>query len=304
MLRRRFGAHLSSPDGIRYAAVNARALSIEALQIMVGEGYSWSPFKMSDQTINEFRKLAYGLAVYVHLPYSINPCIGKGSPHFNIQKAVFRKYMDVSNAIGATAVVLHPGYKKELSEEASRTNFVRFMDDASATLPPVKVLFETDAGSKNGSKIGSPDFIKFALDRLPRANFGMCVDTEHMWARGVDLWDDSIRAEFLDQYCKMIELVHLNAPDEGVELGSFIDRHSCELASFAKDSSALVVDLVNQFPTVLERRSLVVVEKDIEYVSALVPSLRPGIEWTPELEDAHNVDTTISPQPAHEGDDD
>lgn len=292
MQRRRFGAHLTTVDGIRYAAVNARALGVEAMQIMVGEGFSWSPFKMSDSTINEFRKLAYGIAVYVHLPYTINPCVGKGHAHHSAQKSVMRKYMDVCDAIGATAAVLHPGYKKELSEDASRANFVKFMEDIAPNLPPVKILFENDAGSKNGSKIGSPEFIEYALARLPRSNYGMCIDTEHLWARGINLWDDEIRTEFLTRYDKLIELVHLNAPDEGVELGSFIDRHSVELGGFKLDSAKMATEIVKRYPAVLERKSLVVIERDVNYINGLVPAVGRGMELGKETED-HPNDPTI-----------
>lgn len=265
-------------DGIRYAAVNARALGIECMQIMVGESFSWSPYKLSDSVINEFRKLSYGVAVYVHLPYTINPCIGKGDPQYNRQKAVLRKYLDTCDAVGATAAVLHPGYKKEMSEEAARTNFVKFMEEISPTMPNVRLLFETDAGSKNGSKIGSPEFIEYSLDKLARGNFGMCIDTEHLYARGVNLWDNKVRNEFIERYDKLIELVHLNSPDPGVELGSNLDRHSVGFEGHHLDARDMVTDLVSRFPAVLERRSLVVTEKDVNYVNALVPTFSKGIE--------------------------
>lgn len=292
MQRRRFGAHLSTTDGIRYAAVGTRALGVESMQIMVGEGFSWTPYKLSDSVVNEFRKLSYGVAVYVHLPYTINPCIGKGDAHYSAQKSVLRKYMDVCDALGATAAVLHPGYKKELSEAASKTNFISYMEEIIPKMPPVKLLFETDAGSKNGSKIGSPEFIEYVLGKLPRDNFGMCIDTEHLWARGVDLWDGVVRKEFLDRYGRLIELVHLNAPDPGVELGSFIDRHSVNLESFHKPSEDMIVNLVTTFPAVLERRSLVVTERDVMFVNSLVPSGASCIDEGSPLEELNDGDPT------------
>jgi len=153
------------------------------------------------------------------------------------------------------------------------------------------VLFENDAGSKNGSKIGSPDFIEYVLARLPRAQFGMCIDTEHLWARGINMWDAEVRTEFLNHYGKLIELVHLNAPDEGVELGSFIDRHSVTFQEFKLDSSPMVTELVTKFPAVLERKSLVVIERDVNYVNSLVPPVRPGIELGIETEETQDDPT-------------
>lgn len=106
----------------------------------------------------------------------------------------------------------------------------------------------------------------------------MCIDTEHLYARGVDLWDQKLRSEFIDNYGHFIELVHLNAPDEGVALGSFVDKHSMTLESHTSPSDGLVKDLVGRYPAVVERRSLVVSEKDVAYVNSLVPSGTSGME--------------------------
>jgi endonuclease IV len=187
MIRRRFGAHLHTADGLRYAAVSARALGVEAMQVMVGEGFSWQPYKMADNVLNEFRKVSYGVAVYVHLPYTINPCVSKGHQHFSIQKGVMRRYLDVCEAVGATAAVLHPGYKKELTENEAKSNFLKFMEDLIPHMEGTRLLFETDSGSKNGSKIKSAEFIKDTLKILPRSHFKICINTEHLFTKDTNL---------------------------------------------------------------------------------------------------------------------
>jgi deoxyribonuclease-4 len=248
---------------------------------MLGEGFSWSPYKLDQDSVNEFRKLVYGMAVYVHLPYTINPCVSKGSSNYNLQQSVIRKYLDVSEAVGATAVVLHPGYKKELTEAAARYNFLKFMEGVTKHVEDtssLRVLLETDSGSKNGSKIGSPEFIYYVLGKLGKAHYGMCVDTEHMFARGVDLWDADIRLSFLSDYGSMVELVHLNAPDPGVGCGSFLDRHSIPFTEYPVDSTDMIRDLVCNYPAILERKSLVVIEKDVELVTSLVPPRTIGMD--------------------------
>lgn len=284
-MKRRFGAHLPTADGMRYVVIHARALGVEAVQIMLGEGHSWTPYKLSADVVNDFRKLIYGVAVYVHLPYTLNPCVPKGHPHFKLQKSVLRRYLDLADAVGATACVLHPGYKKELSDIAAMQNFIAFMDDVQTNMDfECRILFETDSGSKNGSKVGDPDFIHNALLKLGRAKFGMCIDTEHLWARGINLFDDAVRKDFLEDYGPMIELVHLNAPDPGVELGSFVDKHSIPFAEFPVESANMIKDLVLNYPAVLERRSLSVIEQDITLVSSLVPSIPASIDITLEEE--------------------
>lgn len=277
-MKRRFGAHHTTSGGIIYAAIAARALGGEAIQLMLGEGHSWSPYKMPENTLNEFRKLTYGMGVYVHLPYTLNPCIGRSSSQYGMQRSVMRKYLELSDAVGATAVVLHPGYKKELSDKAARDNFILFMDSLSDLSLNTRILLETDSGSKNGSKIGSLEFIRYVLYSLGRTRYGMCIDTEHLWARGLNLWDDQIRADFIEEYHEFIELVHLNPPDPGVGLGSNVDRHSTPFSDFDLPSESMIKDFVLNYPAVLERKSLGVIEADYAYVSSLVPSVPESIE--------------------------
>lgn len=284
-MKRIFGAHVSTSDGLRYAAIAARGLGVEALQLMLGESQSWSPYKINEDSINEFRKLSYGMAVYVHLPYTINPCIPRVGQIYGLQKSTMRKYLESAQAIGARAVVLHPGYKKELSEVSARKNLIAFITDVMTKAPNVRVLLEVDAGSKNGSKVGSPEFIAEVLQSPIREFCGMCIDTEHLFARGVDLWDDEVRKGFLKDFGNLTEFVHLNVPDPGVELGSYLDRHQTALESYPRDSTKMIKELLTRFPAVVERRSLVVSEQDVTFVNSLVPPPSAGMESGVTTED-------------------
>lgn len=262
------GAHLSTRDGLRYPLLSARGLGLEVIQIMLGEPTSWTPYKITQEGRNEFLKLSYGIGVYVHLPYTINPCLGISERFYKTQRAIFSRYLETAMEVGARAVVIHPGYKKELSEEMARGNLLRFMGEVK--IPEgLMVLIETDSGSKNGSAVGSLDFIEDVLTVLGGEGFGMVLDTEHLFARGIDLWEDSVRKETLDRYRKWIRLIHLNAPDPGVELGSYVDRHSISFEAYPRDSTAMIQDLLKEFPCILERASLVVIEKDVRYVTQL-----------------------------------
>jgi endonuclease IV len=104
------------------------------------------------------------------------------------------------------------------------------------------------------------------IEALDTKNIRMCLDTEHMWARGVNLWDETVRQEFLDEFAGLIELVHLNVPDHGVLLGSHIDRHNVPFEERSDlKHEGLIQDLA-QWPLILERRSLSVQESDNRFV--------------------------------------
>ena len=83
------------------------------------------------------------------------------------------------------------------------------------------------------------------------------------------LWDTKVRAKMIKDSRDLIGLVHLNAPDKDVELGSYQDRHNSPFSSFRLDSEALVIDLVKRYPCILERRSLAIQKLDSEYIYSL-----------------------------------
>jgi len=171
----------------------------------------------------------------------------------------------MADEFGARAVVIHPGYKKDLEEEEAKANLIKFLDTAWNDDWNLKVLLETDAGSKNGSAIGSAEFIQDALTKLNQEHFGMCIDTVHLYARGVDLWDHDVREDFLDEYQPWINLVHLNSPDENVFLGSHLDRHNSLFSDRDWDHKSLFEALL-PWPCILERRSLSIQAEDAKYI--------------------------------------
>lgn len=271
----KFGAHLSSGKGkLSQTAERAMYLGAGAMQIMLGTGISWEPYALEEGEAEDFRATAAGLDVYVHLPYTINPCMQPDQHHFCYQKKVIRNYLRVCEALGVKAAVIHPGYSIDMTAEDAERNFVLFMEEMVQHMPTVKMLFETDSGSKQGTKVGSPEFIAKVLNLLPYDKFGMCIDTEHLYARGLDLWDDKVRTQFIAKYSPLIELVHLNAPDPGVVLGGFLDRHSVPLESYANGSKEMILDFVTRFNSVVERSKADITEQDINYVLNLLSSKR------------------------------
>lgn len=267
---RRLGGHMSTKDGIRYPILSTRGMGLEIMQIMVGESVSWSPYKITKDARNEFLKMSYGLGVFVHLPYTINPCLSPVERLYKAQQAAYARYLETAHELGARAVVVHPGFKKELTEDSALKFLVFFMEKNKAPAG-LKVLLETDAGSKNGSAIGSLEFIAAALKQLGLEDYGMVLDTEHLYARGIDMWDPLVMASVLKEYQPLINLVHLNAPDPQVVLGSHLDRHSISFQDYPRDSTGMVRKLVELFPCILERGSLVTIERDVAYINQLTP---------------------------------
>lgn len=262
------GGHQSTHDGLKYAVLSARALGHNAMQVMLGGGQDYEPSEMSMEALDEFRRLSYGLATFVHLPYVINPC--EGAPQRRgFYRATLRKYLAAAEQIGARALVMHPGYRKELTRKEAALNLLRFFE-GDLTGGRTKILLETDAGSQNESAIGSLEFINTVIEKLDLEMFGICLDTAHLYARGVDLWDEATLKEVTDTYGTKVGLVHLNVPDLEVALGSNRDRHNSPFSSREWDHTHLIGTLAAHWPLILERRSLTCQQQDTEYIRSLL----------------------------------
>lgn len=264
------GGHLSAATGLRHVVVNARALAYNVVQTMVGDGRGYQPYDISSEDVLEFRKMSFGIQLFVHLPYIINPC-EEAPQRKGFYKRTFRQYMQTAAGLGARGVVLHPGFKKDLDITVAYRNLLKFIEDVMEDDETVDLLLETDAGSKNGSAVGSATLIGRAVKDLDHKKVGMCLDTCHMYARGINLWEPDWLKDILHQHHHIIRLIHLNVPDPEVSLGSHLDRHNTPFEE-RKDlpHENLIRVLVTRYPCVLERRSLSVQEKDIRFIRKIL----------------------------------
>ena len=234
------------------------------------------PYSISEEDAREFKKTTFGIQLFVHLPYVINPC--ETSPrrrNFYIQSV--KQYIQVATLLGARGVVLHPGFKKELTTEQAYQNLLKFMEASVSEEEALDMLLETDAGSKNGSAVGSTRFIADAIKDLDHPKVAMCMDTTHMYARGVDLWRKDLLDEYISEFHRITRLVHLNVPDLKVKLGGHLDRHNTPFEERPEwDHRYLITELTKRYPCVLERRSLAVQEKDIRFIRTLLDQELPA----------------------------
>jgi len=274
----KLGGALRATAGLRYVPIGARAMGYNLAQIHLGGDDAWEPYGLADDDVEQFQKSMYGVDLYVHMPYLINPAnTDKRKSGFN--KMTFKKFYRAAVALNARAVVLHPGSARggDLADALKQV--------AETVMHPVdergtEVLIETDAGG--GTYVGSPENIVRVLEDIDRPDVvGMCLDTEHLYARGYDVFNPTLLDQYLHVWAQHIRLVHLNAPDPHVYLASHIDRHSVTFESMLlRDPWAerlnhvpnLVRVLARRFPCVLERSTLTVQKTDADYIRGLMES--------------------------------
>jgi len=267
--RLKLGGHLGAKEGLRYVVVAARALNYNVVQIMLGGGRDYYPYEINPKDQAEYKKMTYGIETWVHLPYIINPC--ESIPQrIGFYKRTYKAYCVAASELGARGIVIHPGYKKDLSEEVAYKNLLKFFESTHEEAWDLNILLETDSGSKNGSAIGTLELINNAITDLDHDQFGICLDTVHLYARGVDIWELNTRDQILSKYGHKIRLVHLNSPDPKVALGNFLDRHNTPFEDRPWDHFPMIKALAARYPLVLERSSLSVQEQDAKYVRGLL----------------------------------
>ena len=192
-------------------------------------------FNVSDEDLAASAALlaaSSNLKLYVHSPYLLNLCIDPASDAYVVD--CLRKHLHTASAMGCRGVVVHVGKrnvnKNMLDNETAlanmRANILATLDaseggpSATETCP---LLLETPAGQGSETLTTPQEFIAFAKS-INNPNFGICVDTCHVFAAGVSprAYLDAVIA---DPAAKpLLKLIHFN--DSATKCGSCVDRHA------------------------------------------------------------------------------
>jgi deoxyribonuclease-4 len=191
----------------------------------------WRPTPHSAEEVERFRKRrrqARVKAVSCHALYLVNLASRDTTVRDN-SLAALRATMETADAIGAEAVVFHVGSHLGLG----------FDEAVALVAPALRELLEltTDdlwlcmenaagAGATIGRSLSELAEIADAVDRHPR--LGLCLDSCHWWASGVDVSDPAAldaALEDLDIRFGLDRLRVLHVNDSQTSLGSNRDRH-------------------------------------------------------------------------------
>ncbi|MCW2928858.1 MAG: apurinic endonuclease Apn1 [Thermoleophilia bacterium] len=233
-----FGAHVSASGGIDKAAERAIACGADGVQLFTQSPRMWRPVNHKPENIDRFRTLReeHLEGAVAHAIYLIN--VASDDPEiWEKSAAALAATMEIGARLGLDAVIFHPGSHKgadggtAMCTDRIAKACLRAIDAGTAaadggTAP--WLLLENTAGT--GGTIGR-DAEELALlveaaDRHP--GLGVCIDSCHWWASGVDVSDraalDAALAS-LDEAIgpERLRALHLN--DSKTPLGSNRDRH-------------------------------------------------------------------------------
>jgi deoxyribonuclease-4 len=226
-----FGAHVSSSGGIHEAVGRATALGCRSLQVFPQSPRVWKPAVHPDENLARFRELAAeaGMPAVCHAPYLINLA---GTDELTVERseAVLAQALLTGRGLGALAVIVHLGSHLGSGFEAGLDRAVPVLERVLELAGDgTWLLLENTAGA--GGTMGRTVAELAAI--VDRCNahpwLGVCLDTAHLYASGIDVRDVAAVDAMLDELDETIGLDRLKAlhiNDSQTTLGSNRDRHA------------------------------------------------------------------------------
>lgn len=226
-----FGAHVSAAGGISKAIDRIEEMGGDAVQVFTQSPRMWRPTEHSPEEVERFRsrRAEAGVkGVVCHALYLVNLASRDKEIRSKSYTALCAT-METAQAIGAEAVVFHvgshqgSGFKKAVAviEPALRDLLDRTTDE-------LWLCLENTAGA--GGTIGrSVEELAALCDALDgHRRLGVCVDSCHWWASGIDVSDRETLDEAIadiDAQLGLERLRALHVNDAAVALGANRDRH-------------------------------------------------------------------------------
>jgi deoxyribonuclease IV len=225
-----FGAHVSG--GVKGAVARGVELGCEAIQLFSQSPRTWRHPEHDPAILARFRedRASAGIgAVVIHALYLCN-LASPDDDFYERSRAALRATMATASGIGAEAVVVHVGSHLGSGLPAAMERIVPAAQELlELTTDDLWLCLENCAGAGDtiGRSAAELAELVAALDRHPR--LGICLDSCHWWASGVDVTDPSVLDEAVGEIGSSIGLgrircLHVN--DSETPLGSNRDRHA------------------------------------------------------------------------------
>ena len=267
------GYHISSKElkGGNFLEDKMKEYGLGWAQFFLGNPRSYN---LGEPTMERVKNSSLELNYVVHGPYIVN-IVNSDKGFYKRSQACIIEALEACHQLGVDYYVTHLG---SLEEKATKAEVVdrlvescKYMLDELDSGVKTKLLLETSPGSKSGTKIGTLEELLEVVAVVASDNLGLCLDTEHAFANGLDL------AELdLDKIGPEIDVVHLNSIPKDVELNSHRDKHGkTAIVDSREDIMESLARLIKYFdrvgvPLILERSGEEIIESDLQYLKAVL----------------------------------
>jgi deoxyribonuclease IV len=225
------GAHVSVSGGIHTAIERAVAIDADCVQVFTQSPRTWRPTNHDPANFEKFKEQRIDAGIGGVLCHALYLCnFAAQDETYDKSVAALRNTMEVATAIDADGVVFHVGSHLGAGLEAGIDRVVPALAQVlELANDRTWLLMENSAGT--GGTIGrSIDELATIYDRLDgHPRFGICLDSCHLYASGVDVTDPDALDACLDEVDATIGLDRLRAlhvNDSATPLGSNRDRHA------------------------------------------------------------------------------
>jgi deoxyribonuclease-4 len=225
------GAHVSPAGGLAKAIERGVERDCRAIQIFNQSPRMWKASAYREQDVRAFREAMAASqidAVLIHAVYLLNCASDDADIRRKSLTSVIHS-LRAGEAIGACAVVLHPGSAKtgHVGEAIARAGAV--IREALAESEQCPLHLENTAGA--GGTLGrSIDELAALIEAAGGGSrLGVCLDSCHLFASGYDIRTNAGMDAVVTQIARKIGRrrigsLHLN--DSQTPLGSNRDRHA------------------------------------------------------------------------------
>jgi len=225
------GAHVSPAGGLYRAVERGSALGARAIQIFNQSPRAWRPTDYQTEDFERFREAQAASdidAVVIHAVYLVN-CASDDAEIRSKSLASLTHSLRVGDAIGAHAVIVHPGSAKAGPVGPAIERAGQLFAAALADSERCPLHLENTAGT--GGTLGRSFDELAALIEAGGGDgrLGLCLDSCHLFASGYEIRTPAALAAVLDD-CERalgpLRLGSLHLNDSQTPLGANRDRHA------------------------------------------------------------------------------
>ncbi len=225
------GAHESVAGGLPLAFERGARDGAHALQLWTRSSRRWSVPPLNDDVVAQFHAAhrANPIPLAAHASYLIN-LASANDAIWERSVATLTDECLRAERLGVAQVIVHPGAAQTLARPAALRRVGRALRRIDAALGPAKVRLLAEITAGQGSCVGcSFEELAAILQHAGVARMGVCLDTQHMHAAGIDWTTAAGYKQTFAAFDRLIGLpllqaFHLN--DSKRPLGSRVDRHA------------------------------------------------------------------------------
>ena len=227
------GVHVSPAGGPAKAVERGVERGARSIQIFNQNPRQWKPREYSTEEVAEFRAAIADSdvdALLIHAVYLLN-CASEAAEIRTKSHTSLTASLRAGSALGANAVILHPGSALKDGGEAGAA-----LDRAGAVI--AEALAESEGCPLHlENTAGAGGTLGRSFEELARllevaggdARLGICLDSCHLLASGYNVRSAEALADVLDEFDRVVGLARLGSlhvNDSMTPLGSNRDRHA------------------------------------------------------------------------------